>query len=425
MLKVYRDLFSYVPKQKNLAYLAIFIAALSSFFSVGAFYFLYRFFSELIVSKNAESSYYYAGLIIVMMLAGAFFYFSSGLISHFVAFRLETNLRKRGIDGLKNSNFSYFNNNTSGKIRKIIDDNAAETHAIVAHLIPDTAAMIVTPLLIIAMAFAINIYIGLALLLLIAIGALQIKNMMGEAVFMDRYTKALENMNSETIEYVRGMQVIKIFKTSVESFKALYHAIKDYSDQALNYSFSCRQAYVIFQVLFISYIILIIPVFWLVIPSNQQINYLPQLLFLFSVIGLLFNTFMRVMYVSMYQYKGAIAIEKIETLYKEMTENRAAQGTEEYFNNGDIEFKNVSFAYDEHHVIDDLSFKLDGNKVYAFVGSSGSGKSTIAKLISGFYKANKGQILIGQKPIEDYSQNSLMKEISFVFQQSKLFKLSL
>src|SRR5699024_3369162 len=62
---------------------------------------------------------------------------------------------------------------------------------------------------------------------------------------------------------------------------------------------------------------------------------------------------------------------------------------------------------------------------YALVGSSGSGKSTIAKLISGFYKIDGGNIKIGGVPIEEYSSKALIQEISFVFQNSKLFNMSI
>ena len=189
-----------------------------------------------------------------------------------VAFRLETNLRKRGIDGLMDSNFSFFDQSSSGKTRKIIDDNAAETHTIVAHLIPDNVGVVVTPLMIIGLSFAVHQLLGLLLLVLIAIGAWLVKGMIGEEELMQLYSEKLENLNSATVEYVRGMQVIKIFKTSVDSFKALSQAIREYSDTALDYSFTCRQAYVSFQVLFASYILFLITGFVFFLPASQHLS---------------------------------------------------------------------------------------------------------------------------------------------------------
>lgn len=425
MFKVYKKLFSYVPEYRFLAYLAIILSGFSACLTIGAFYFIYQFLYKLIVQNNPTNAAFYAAVVVMMMISGAMLYLVSGILTHLVAFRLETNLRKKGIDALVNSNFSYFDMNTSGKIRKTIDDNAVETHVIIAHLIPDNTTSLVTGLALVVITFAVNVYLGIAFLVLSAIALFQIKNMMGNAEVMELYMQSLETMNSETVEYVRGIQVIKIFKTSVQSFKSLYRAIKEYSDYALNYSFSCRQAYVSFQALFAVYPVLIIPIYSFFIPRSLHLTLLPQFLFFFCAVGLLYLTFMKIMYVFMYQYKGLMSAEKIDTLCDEMTSNRVTTGQEEQFADGSIRFENVSFGYENQKVLDNLSFSLDENKVYAFVGSSGSGKSTIAKLIAGFYKINSGKILIGGKPIEDYRQEALMKHVAFVFQQSKLFKMSI
>ncbi|MBP2620021.1 ABC transporter ATP-binding protein [Streptococcus panodentis] len=426
MFSVYKKLFSYIPDRKGLAYLAIFFSALSAMLMAGALYYLYEFLRGLLLSGNTASAAAYALVIVSMMLAGSLLYMTSGVLAHMVAFRLETNLRKRGIDGLMASNFAFFGTSSSGKIRKIIDDNAAETHTIVAHLIPDNVGVVVTPLMIVGLAFVIQPLMGFLLLLLIAIGAWQVKGMVGKPELMSLYAATLENLNSATVEYVRGMQVIKIFKTSVASFKALSQAIQAYSETALQYSFTCRRAYVSFQVLFASYILLLISAFAFLLPEREQLHLLPQFLYLFSVIGLLFTCFMRVMYLGMYQYKAVEVIDKIEQLYQQMTENKVYQGSEEELIDGSLAFQEVSFGYEEDQLIlDRLSFRLEANKVYALVGASGSGKSTIAKLMAGFYKAGSGQILLGQKPIESYSQEAAMRQIAFVFQQSKLFKLSI
>ncbi len=425
MFKVYKKLFSYVPEYKFMAYLAILLAALSSSLAIGAFYFVYQFLNRLIVQNSATDSAFYAMIIMVMMVASVLIYMFAGGLTHLVAFRLETNLRKKGIDALTASNFSYFDTTTSGKIRKTIDDNAAETHTIIAHLIPDNTTSFATAIVLLGITFAVNVYMGIALLVLAAVALFQIKNMMGNQDFMKSYMQSLENMNSETVEYVRGMQVIKIFKTSVQSFKALYQAIKDYSDYALNYSFSCRHAYVIFQVMFAVYTVLFIPIYAAFVPQSQHLAAVPQFIFFFCAVGLMYLNSMKIMYVFMYIYKGDISAEKIETICAEMTSNRVSTGQEEIFNDGSIVFDKVSFGYEDQNIIEDLSFTLDENKVYAFVGSSGSGKSTIAKLIAGFYKINSGSILLGGKPIENYRQEALMKHVAFVFQQSKLFKMSI
>ncbi|KXT63844.1 ABC transporter, ATP-binding/permease protein [Streptococcus gallolyticus] len=177
--------------------------------------------------------------------------------------------------------------------------------------------------------------------------------------------------------------------------------------------------------MFAAYTVLFIPIYTALVPQSQHLESVPQFIFFFCAVGLMYLTSMKIMYVFMYLYKGDISAEKIETICEEMTSNRVSTGQEEVFADGSIRFENVSFGYEEQNIIEDLSFTLDENKVYAFVGSSGSGKSTIAKLIAGFYKINSGSILLGGKPIENYRQEALMKHVAFVFQQSKLFKMSI
>ena len=117
--------------------------------------------------------------------------------------------------------------------------------------------------------------------------------------------------------------------------------------------------------------------------------------------------------------------DKIENLIGEMSSEEVVFGTTPAFAGTDIEFANVSFKYDNEFVLENLSFKLPAGKTYALVGSSGGGKSTIAKLISGFYKLDGGEIRIGGVPLTDYTQEAVMRHIAFVFQNTKLFKTTI
>ena len=110
-------------------------------------------------------------------------------------------------------------------------------------------------------------------------------------------------------------------------------------------------------------------------------------------------------------------------LFKEMKEKEIEFGSQREFLNKNIEFKNVDFSYDgENKILNNFSLSLEEDKVYALVGSSGSGKSTIAKLISGLYPVDSGEILIGDKNISSYDKESLMKNIGIVFQNPQLFQ---
>lgn len=422
-MNTYKKLLRYTPGKLHYAYLSIVFSVISTFLSVIPYWYFWKFLNELIVEQNFDNSRYYATIIVVLMLVNALIYFFSLWFSHLLGFRLETNLRKEGIRHLMEASFAFFDIHPSGKVRKIIDDNAAETHMVVAHLIPDTVSALLTPLLVLILTFTIDGKLGFLLLLITLAGLFQIKGMIGNKEFMGKYMEALERMNAEAVEYVRGMQVIKIFKSTVYSFKSFHQAIVNYSDYALNYALSCRRAYVLFQVLFNLFVTFILPFwFFLKTPEEDVSVVLAKVIFYACFVGIMFTCQMRVMYVGMYHFQANQVVDKLEDLFQEMKKQSLTHGTQDRFESFDIEFKNVSFKYDEDYVLKDLSFKLEQKRTYALVGSSGSGKSTIAKLISGFYKVDEGTVEIGGKKIQDYSSEALMKHIAFVFQNSKLFK---
>lgn len=249
---------------------------------------------------------------------------------------------------------------------------------------------------------------------------------MGEQEFMKIYQESLSKLSAETVEYVRGMQVVKIFKANVESFKSFYKAIKDYSKYAYDYSLSCKRPYVLYQWLFFGLIaILIIPIVYFMTSLASAKVILLELIMILFLSGVLFVSFMRMMWYSMYISQGNYAVDTLEALYEDMQKDKLVHGNVNNFKNYNIEFENVSFAYNDKAVIENLSFNLEEGKSYALVGSSGSGKSTVAKLISGFYNVNEGSIKIGGIAISEYSDEALIKAISFVFQDSKLFKKSI
>lgn len=425
-MKIYKKLFAYVQDKKYLGFFAIIFSVISAVITVYGYYLIYRFLDNLIIHTDLSGAENLAIKSALILTAGAIFYFASGAFSHLLGFRLETNLRKRGIDGLENASFRFFDLNPSGKIRKIIDDNAAQTHQVVAHMIPDSSQAIITPVLVLVLGFIVSIRVGITLLALTIIGCLILGAMMGEQKFMKIYQEALSKLSAETVEYVRGMQVVKIFRANVESFKSFYKAIKDYSKYAYDYSLSCKKPYVLYQWLFFGLIaILIIPIVYFMTSLGSAKMILLELIMILFLSGILFVSFMRMMWYSLYISQGNYAVDTLEALYKEMQKDKLEHGNLNNFKNYNIEFDNVSFAYNDKAVIENLSFSLQEGKSYALVGSSGSGKSTVAKLISGFYNVNEGSIKIGGIPISEYSDEALIKAISFVFQDSKLFKKSI
>ena len=427
MASVYKKLISYAKEKRHLLFMTIASSVLAAFLQVFAFFHLFRLLENLILSDNMSGAKRSALIIAGALAIGGLLYFLSLIVSHLFAFRIETNLRKFGIDGLTSASFKFFDVNSSGRVRKLIDDNAAQTHMAVAHLIPDNTGAMITPVLVLILGFFISIRVGIVLVILTATGLVLLKFMMGEQQFMKIYQESLERLSSETVEYIRGMQIVKIFGVDVRSFKALNAAIKNYAQNALNYSLSCKTPYVLFQTLFFSIVAILVPFILLFVSLKSNLILLGlELIMVFFLSGVLFTYITKVMYLSMYMFQAQDAVSKLENLYEEMQEDLLEFGDKTEFKNYQIEFNNVSFGYKKDNLIlDNLSFKLKENKSYALVGSSGSGKTTIAKLISGFYKVDGGEIKIGGKNIASYSKEALIDKIAFMFQESKLFKTTI
>ncbi|WP_276946099.1 ABC transporter ATP-binding protein [Dialister micraerophilus] len=421
-MEIYKKMFKYVPEKKWYIVISVICSALSAFLTVGAYYYVYEFLIKLL-SLNLQSAWDAGMKVVLLLISGSIVYYISVILSHIFAFRLETNLRKYGINLLSKASFKFFDLYPSGLVRKLIDDNASNTHTAVAHLIPDNARGMFLPLLAIMLGFFIDIKLGVTLLALVGISVFILSKMMGEQKFMEKYQKSLEVLSDETVEYVRGIQVVKIFRTSITTFRSLYEAIMNYSKNAYEYAQSCKIPYTIYNWIFFGLVCIVLPVlFFFEDIVNIDIRILVELLMLFFLTGVIFAAFMKIMYIGMHTFQGSECIRKLEDLYESMEKERMVFGSVSEFKNYNIDFENVTFAYKDRNVIENLSFSLDEGKIYALVGESGSGKTTIAKLISGFYSVNEGVIKIGDIPIQNYSYETLSKNIAFVFQNSKLFK---
>ena len=272
----------------------------------------------------------------------------------------------------------------------------------------------------------ISLRVGIVLLVLFLLSGVLLVLMTGEKKFMEIYQKALETMSSEAVEYIRGIQVLKIFGIDATSFKTLHRAITDYARHALNYSMSCRRPYVLFQLILFGFIAVLVSVAALTLNRMQDPAVLAvELIMTLFLGGVMFTAFMKVMYVGMYAFMGTSAVEKLEQVFSDMQKDRLTFGNKSTFKNYDIEFERVCFGYTDQMVLEDVSFTLKEGRSYALVGSSGGGKSTIAKLISGFYKVDGGAVKIGGEPIEAYTEDALIRNIAFVFQNVRLFHISI
>ena len=250
---------------------------------------------------------------------------------------------------------------------------------------------------------------------------------LGTYLPMGKYQKALEEMNNASVEYVRGMSVVKAFNQTASSFKKLKEAITGYTEWVLKFSLGWQNCMPAFTTIINNVYLILVPVGILIGSRSDDfagfaMTFIFYLLFVPAISGVL----NKIMYISesFMQIDGNVArMDEILNI-PEMPETSHPKKPA----NDDVAFKDVSFSYtgDTHEkALEDVSFVAKQGQITAIVGPSGGGKSTIANLISRFWDVSSGSITIGGVDVRDMAEDDLMHHVSFVFQDIFLFKQSI
>ena len=422
---------SYAGRHKNLTLLGCVLSALSAVSG------LIPFVCVWLAAKNAlvtwpdfEETHNLVrwGWIAVWTAVGSIvLYFAALMSTHIAAFRTARNIRYTAMQHVLKLPLGFFSENQSGRLRKLIDDNAGLTEDLLAHKLPDLAGTVVTPVAAIAMLFLFDWRMGLLCLLTMVLALLSMCLMMGgkNAGFFHRYQKEIERMSGEAVEYVRGIPVVKMFQQTVYSFKAFYAAIKDYSDLASQYAMSCRVGQTCFLTFINGAFALLIPAALLMASGGNVREVLVNFIFyaLFApACGQMIN---RIMYMSEAVMEADEAIGRLDEILdqKPMEESKK----QKHPVNTTVSFDHVTFTYPgaDHPALTDVTFTVRPGQIAALVGPSGGGKTTAASLIPRFWDTDSGTVSIGGVNVRDMNTEDLMKQVAFVFQNTRLFKESL
>ena len=412
-------------KRKVLLPAAMLLSALSALAGMLPYILIWLIVRELLEHGEITSSgnvVTYAWWAAGMAVASIVLYFAALMSSHLAAFRVESNLRKEAMRQIVRMPLGFFDINTSGRIRKIIDDNAGVTHSFLAHQLPDLAATFLVPLVAAILIFVFDWILGLACIVPVIIAMLVMGFMMNAEgrQFMKSYMTSLEEMNTEAVEYVRGIPVVKVFQQTIYSFKNFHRCM------VFGYTRMWEKPLSLYTVIINGFVFFLAPLAILLIGYSG--NYASVLLnfFLFVLITPVFSqSIMKSMYLNQALGQASEAIGRLENLvaYEHLTVVEHPQPVKEF----SIQFEKVSFSYPgaNQKAVDDVSFTIPQGNTVALVGASGGGKTTIARLVPRFWEATEGKVLIGGINVREIAPKELMKYISFVFQNTKLFKTSL
>ena len=416
----------YAGKKSVLLYIAMVMSAVSGIMVLMPMVFIHRIVNTLILNETVDFSYVRENSIYAAAFAGLglCIYLIGLVLSHIFAFEVEDTIIKTSVKKLIHKPLGYFDDKESGRIRNVIVSGASETHSFLAHQLPDMAMTIISPIVLLVFFFMFNWKLGLASMIPMIIGMILMSAMMTSETkkMKDEYYAELSDLSSQTVEYVRGIPVVKTFAQSVESFNKLYSLIIKIKDGVLKLTMSYTNKMSWFETVSTSTAFFLVPVALLLIKCNGNLSNVVADSVIYFLIGPTFAVFiMRSATITQFSYFAELALNKIENI---LEFDDFMYGDKTSYDFG-IEFKNVSFSYGGENVLDSISFKVNKGERVALVGSSGSGKTTVARLAARFYDTKSGEIFIGGINIKDFEKESLMKKIAFVFQNSKLFKMSL
>ncbi len=417
----------YAGGYKVLITLGRIIAAISAVIALIPYYDLWQIIQIAITGDDPSRISHYAWQAVILTITSLLVYIVALMCNHIAAFRIQANMRTSLMRRIITLPLGVFDEDGTGKIRRIVSDSTAATETYIAHNLPDKAVAAVTPVGLIVLILASNWKIGLFCMIPALIGLMAMMSMMGKPMQekMKEYQTALEVMSSEATEYVRGVPVVKTFGQTVHSFKRFKAAIDGFGKWAIDYTVLLRIPMTAFMTCINSiYIFIIIAAYFITKDGTVNADLL-NIMYYIIVTPLVTLTLTKLAYSGEAEMMLIDALKRVESIMEIQPLQESTQGKipADY----GMELKNVTYRYPDatRDAVKNVSLRIAPGEHVALVGPSGSGKTTLAELMVRFFDVTEGEISIGGVNVKDISSSELMKHVSFVFQDSRLLKKSI
>ena len=425
-------LMDYAGRRRVLTYLSWVLSAVSALTALVPFIFVWLIVREVIEANGNFAAvqgslsvygWWAVGSALISMLV----YFAALMCSHVAAFRVAGNMRKRAMRHIGALPVGFMNSLGSGRVRRIVNESSGATETYLAHQLPDMVGAFATPVGMIVLLFVFDWRLGLLSLIPTVLGFIIMSKMTGKdmARKMKEYQSALENMNNEAVEYVRGVPVVKTFGQTVFSFKRFKGSIDSYHTWVVAYTKSLMWPMVAFTTAINCVFVPLIIAGLCFTAGGVDGAFLLNLIFYIIFTPIISVTLMKVMFMSENNMIVSDALQRIDGILaiKPLPEPSAPQTPKD----NSVTFENVTFAYEgaERNAIDGISLNVSAGETVAFVGPSGGGKTTAAGLIARFWDAASGAIKVGGVNVKEIAKEKLNDTVAYVFQDSKLLKTSI
>ena len=366
------------------------------------------------ISYNKIKSLVFIAILFIIL--GVVARILSGIFSHISAFNILYKIRIDLIEHMSKLNMGFFKKNMTGKLKKIINEDVEKLENFIAHQIPDLSSAFATPLIFLGIMFYFNWQLSLVLFIPIILGILaqsgMFKNYMGK---VDHFYKLVAKLNSTIMEYINAMNVMKAFNLTAKSFKDYRDNTQEYADYWIELTELAVPYYSAFLCLVDTGLLFIIPIGGIML-LNGKITISVYILFL--LMSTIFLNSLRTLFELSESLSFLLkGMEKIIEIFNEKEQKSGDIFFPEHFSES-LKYENVTFAYNKSKVISNFTLTIRAGTTTALVGPSGSGKTTIGLLAGRFWDIDEGKITIDGTDIKDISYESLMDNISFVFQDT-------
>ncbi len=424
-------LFEYAGNYKYFTMLSRILSVISAWIALVPFYYIWRIMKEVL---DVAPAYDQAKGIISLgwsavgfALLSMIIYIVALMCSHIAAFRIQANMRSAMMHKIVKLPLGFMDQDGSGKIRKIVQESSEATETYLAHQLPDRAGAIATPIGLLVLLVVFDWRLGLLSLVPVVTAFLIMSSMTGKnmEIKMKEYQNSLEEMSSEAVEYIRGIPVVKTFGQSVFSFKRFRKAIDNYEKWVISYTKDMRLPMVGYTTTINAvFAILIAAAFWFSKGTDDK-TFLLNLLFYIIITPIITVTLNKIMYSSENKMLVEDALKRVDGILEREPLEQAKEP--KMPKDASIVFENVSFRYKDGitDALHGVNLKIEPGEHVAFVGPSGGGKTTLASLIARFFDVTEGKLFVGGVDVREIADEKLMETVSFVFQDSKLLKMSI
>lgn len=425
-------LMDYAGRRRVLTYLSWGLSAVSALMALVPFIFVWLIVREVIEADGNFAAvqgslsvygWWAVGSALISMLV----YFAALMCSHVAAFRVASNMRKRAMRHIGTLPVGFMNSLGSGRVRRIVNESSGATETYLAHQLPDMVGAFATPVGMIVLLFVFDWRLGLLSLIPTVLGFIIMSKMTGKdmARKMKEYQSALENMNNEAVEYVRGVPVVKTFGQTVFSFKRFKGSIDSYHTWVIAYTKSLMWPMVAFTTAINCVFVPLIIAGLCFTTGGVDGTFLLNLIFYIIFTPIISVTLMKVMFMSENNMIVSDALQRIDGILaiKPLPEPSAPQKPKD----NSVAFEKVTFAYEgtDRNAIDGITLHVKAGETVALVGPSGGGKTTAAGLIARFWDTASGAVKVGGVNVKDIDRQTLNDTVAYVFQDSRLLKTSI